>query len=345
MPMVFRVSIILLYLALAALNASAKAQVIKWSNTLPAGHPILESVLKPWFSAVSDATGGRVSVEFSQSPWGPRPRQIDIVELSIRHGAFGELGATPHRFRIIRAIELPFLSNSSEALSVAGWRFHRRYSAQSREFTKAQVVAIGAETPGELWSIHKPITRAADLRNLPILVLGDMAARVSRRLGGLPISMPPPLAAREVAKGQIKTFVGMSGAVRRHNLLPQLRWRTRFPRGLFANAYFVVIALPIWRRITAPDRRAIMAVSGARLSRSLGAVLDRGQNSLPNPAGAIQSVNADAAFIAAAKSRLAPLEVAWVEGARARGIDGAAALRFLRTEIAREEKKLREKKN
>lgn len=321
----------------------ATGQTIRWSTDLPAGHPILETVLKPWFAEVAKVTGGRVAIQADPSRWGPSPRQIDIVELQIRHAAFGALAATPRRFPVARIAELPFLSNSAEALSVAYWRTHRRYLAKAGEFARARPLALAARTPGILWSPTKPFLRIGDLDGARLMVLGQTPWAIARRLGAAPIIMPPPRARATLATRRVEGFLGLTGTVRRLDLQAHLKRRVRIPGGLYADAYIVAVTPAIWRRIRHPDRAAIMAISGARLARALGAAWDRDNADGNLTAAGVVTTDAGPELVTALKARLAVFEARWRATATARGVDAAAALTFLRAEIAREEAALRQR--
>lgn len=321
----------------------AAGQTIRWSHYLPAGHPILKTVLIPWFVAIAKATDRRVTVSFKRARWAPAPRQIEVVEQNNRYAALGGIGFTPRRFQVARIAELPFLSDSAEALSLAYWRVHQRHLAKAGEFAKVHLLALAAEAPGDLWSTDKPIVRLAELRGTPLLVLGATPETVARRLGAAPLLMPPPLAGEVVAAGRARAFLGMAGTARRRALIPRLDKRTHVPGGLYANAYFVAIASAIWRRIAPRDRDAIMAVSGTRLARALGAAWDRENAHGTLAAAGVQTTRVDGQFADALKARLAVIETRWLTAAKAKGVDGPAALRFLRAEIAREKSALRHK--
>ncbi len=324
--------------ACVTFGAPARGQVIVWSNMLPAGHPILEDVLKPWFADIAKATDGRVRVRFVQSPWGPETRQIDIVELRIRHLAFGSIAATPGRFPVARIVELPFLTDRSEVLSVAYWNVHRRFLAKAGEFAKARPLALAAMTPGLLWLPEKPAIRLDDLRDRPLAVFGSTPAAMARRLGALPLMTPPPLAGAFLRSGQVNGALAMDDRVRGAVVARQIKYRVRFPRGLFGKGYFVAIAPAVWDRVAPADRRAILSVSGRRLARALGAAWDKASGGDWLAEAGIETVEASPAFVAAVRARLAIFEDRWRRAATARGVDADGALRFLRTEIARLEK-------
>ena len=85
------------------------------------------------------------------------------------------------------------------------------------------------------------------------------------------------------------------------------------------------------------DQAAINKLSGEALSRRAGKAWDaadaRGEKAMRD--AGIPIVMASPQFVAELKARLTPLESAWNDKAKAKGLDGAAALAALRAEIAK----------
>ena len=92
-----------------------------------------------------------------------------------------------------------------------------------------------------------------------------------------------------------------------------------------------------WNQISKADQAALEQLFGENLARRAGRAWDAADKAGVEAmqAGGIKVIPASAELIAATKKVDAPLEAKWVAGAKARGIDGAAALKELREEIAR----------
>jgi len=92
-----------------------------------------------------------------------------------------------------------------------------------------------------------------------------------------------------------------------------------------------------WKQISPADQTAINKLSGEALSRRAGKAWDaadaRGEKAMRD--AGIPIVVASPQFVAELKGRLAAVENAWFERAKAKGLDGAAALAALRAEIAK----------
>ncbi|MCS6920401.1 MAG: ABC transporter substrate-binding protein, partial [Elioraea sp.] len=110
---------------------------------------------------------------------------------------------------------------------------------------------------------------------------------------------------------------------------------TFVPGGLY-NVSFVWIANPAkWNSIPAADRKLIEPLLGDALALRSGLAWDaadeRGVQAMRE--GGLQIQTASPAFIEEIRRATAPLEQAWIERAKAKGVDGAAVLAALRAEI------------
>ena len=83
-----------------------------------------------------------------------------------------------------------------------------------------------------------------------------------------------------------------------------------------------------WKQISPADQAAINKLSGEALARRAGKAWDatdaRGEKAMRD--ASIPIVTASPQFVAEIKSRTAGLEKAWIDKAKAKGVDGAAAL-------------------
>ena len=120
-------------------------------------------------------------------------------------------------------------------------------------------------------------------------------------------------------------------------LVPLLKHATYVPGGLYNVTFAMVMNPAKWKQISPADQAAINKLSGEALARRAGKAWDatdvRGEKALRD--AGIPIVTASPQFVAEIKSRTAKLEQAWADKAKAKGLDGAAALAALRAEIAK----------
>jgi TRAP-type transport system periplasmic protein len=130
------------------------------------------------------------------------------------------------------------------------------------------------------------------------------------------------------------------------SLMPIISWRTQdafknitmIPGGMGQSVIALLINEERWESLPEADREAIMSVSGPNLAALIGGVWqedeDRGAELLEE-IGGFTYIEASDEFFEAFQAAVAPVEAAWVERARAAGIeDPAALLAALREELA-----------
>ena len=106
--------------------------------------------------------------------------------------------------------------------------------------------------------------------------------------------------------------------------------------GLYNTSFFVAFNAANWKRISSTDQTKIMALSGAALARRIGRVWDQQEAAAPArlAADGVIFTTVDGAFLKGVKSKLAVIEKNWVARAKKAGVDGAAALKMFRAEVA-----------
>lgn len=333
-------------MALAALTISFTSPVnadvtLRWSNYLPPTHPLLNKALKPWFKEVAEATDSRVKINLVAAPMGPPGRQYDLVIDGIAGGTFGLHGFTPGRFKIMQVAELPFIGDSGEAISVALWRTYKKYIEKAGAHKRAVLVGLSTTSRSNIWGASKPITKMSDFKGLKLMSAGGYSSRVSTALGGVVVAVPPPKWYETVSRGIAEATLLPTGAPNSFKLNRFLKHQTLVSGGMANNSFFVVLNKDQWDKVSAADKKALEPLMGEHLSRRLGKIWDFidvfGRKSFEKQG--VKTVTASPEFVADLKSKLGTLESDWVKFANSKGVDGKAAVDFLRTEVAKEQAK------
>ena len=72
-------------------------------------------------------------------------------------------------------VELPFLGNSAEAVSVAYWRIYTRHLAKVGEHKGTKVIGLHAQPPGQIFNTKRPLKVAKDFKGLKLRAPGRTA--------------------------------------------------------------------------------------------------------------------------------------------------------------------------
>jgi TRAP-type C4-dicarboxylate transport system substrate-binding protein len=321
---------------LAASGADAQT-TLRFNRWLPPNHNVQGGVMGEWAKQVETVTQGRVKVAFTASSLGPPPRQVDLAAQGVADLVLGVHGYTPARFRMTQMVEMPFLGATGEKISGAYWEVHRSHLTKANEHEGVTLLALWVHGPGLIANSVRQVTRIEDFDGLKLRVAGGLMTEIATSLGAVPIQAPVPqlyeILSRGVADGVLFTGEGVTG----FNLEKVVKHVTNVPGGLFNTSFFLAANPRKWESLSAADRTAIEGLSGKALSMAAGRSYDERDAVADKDlrAAGIRLVTADAGFVAALKSRLAPLEEAWIADARTKGIDGKSAIERLRALAAR----------
>jgi TRAP-type C4-dicarboxylate transport system substrate-binding protein len=322
----------------AAMSAASAQTVLRFNRWLPPNHNVQGGVMVEWAKQVAAVTDGRVRIEFTPSSLGPPPRQFDLAAQGVADVVLGVHGYTPARFRLTQIVEMPFLGDSGERISAAYWDVHHKYLEKGNEHDGVKLLALWAHGPGIATNRVRPLVKVADFNGLKLRVAGGLMTDIAKTLGAVPIQAPVPqlyeILSRGVADGVLFTAEGIT----EFNLQKIMRHVTKVPGGLFNTSFFLAVNPRAWSGLSPADQAAIEKLSGKGLSAASGRSYDRldavADGELKS--AGIQIATADAAFVDELRRRLAPLETQWIADAKSKGVDGAEALKMLRSESARQ---------
>src|SRR3546814_16014079 len=89
----------------------------------------------------------------------------------------------PGRFTRTKIVELPFIGNSSEAISVAYWRVHEQYLAAANEHEGIKLLGLFVHGPGAIHNSERENTKISDLEGLKFRVPGGVVSDIANKLG------------------------------------------------------------------------------------------------------------------------------------------------------------------
>ena len=292
----------------------------------------MKDIVVPWGEAVEEATDGRVRVDVMSAPIGRPPAQYDLVADGAADVGFGVHGYTPNRFSLTTIVELPFLSDSAEQLSVAYQTVHEEFLAPADEHRGVRLLAVFTHGPGNIYTASDPVDDLADLNGRKLRVGGGLANEVARQLGVVPVSTPAPQVYEILSNGVADGILFPDESVAFFGLASVLDHGTAVPGGLFNTSFFMIMNARTWAQLSETDRAAIDQLSGTNLARRAGKAWDAADEAgrATMRAAGMTLTTADAEFVGAIRAELSGIEGAFIEAAEKAGIDGEAALARLR---------------
>ena len=321
----------------AAVISTAQAQTtLTFNRWLPPSHFVQSDVLEEWAKDIEKVTDGRVRVQVTGSSLAPPPRQFDLARDGVADIAWSVQGYTPGRFVTAEGLELPFLSDSAEALSVAFWRTHQKHFAKANEYKGVKVLSLHVQPPGELFTYKKPLTKLDDIKGLKIRVLNPATARLAEELGGVAVSAPSSKTYELISKGVVDgTFLTTDG-VPQFKITDYVQHQMTAEGGFYNAAFFLVMNQRSWDRLSEQDRKAIESISGEVFAKRVGKAWDAEQDKAQKMLDerGVKHLRIEGKMLETLKTRLAGAEKDWVQAVGKLGIDGAAALEMIRREAA-----------
>ncbi|MCV0394912.1 MAG: TRAP transporter substrate-binding protein [Rhizobiaceae bacterium] len=324
-------------LTLSANTAWAQDVTLRYSSWLPANHHVNQNAMYPWFEEIEEVTDGRVTVEILPKVVGTAASQFDVIRDGLADVSFIVTGYTPGRFVLAEMGELSFLGNDARIFAPAFNRVYRKYMEPLGEFEGVELLTIYSNAPGNIMTTEKRVDSIEDLKGLKLRSTGPYTTDLLNQVGAIPILKSSNEAFEMLSTGVIDGSLAQRETVKNMNMIDLMRHGTLIPGGLFSAALGVIVNSDTWNRISEEDRKAIDAISHEKLAMAMGTSFynaDADAEASMRAAPDLELRMASDEFVAELKDAVAPLEAAWVEKAKSKGLeDPAAVLAEFRAEV------------
>ena len=324
-------------LTLACAAATASAQTVwKFSTWVPPTHPIVELVWKPWMKQIEEATEGRVKIEMIP-PLGPPQAHYDLVRNGLADIGNISVAYTANRFTLMAGTDLPFMADSTLALSMAAWRTYERYFQQAGEFRGVKLAGIMIAGPYHIFTTQRKIQTMADFKGLKLRESGGVSKDVVERLGATPFFASSPQVYDVLSRGVADGVLYATEAIVGFNVTKAIRHALEVPGGIHQSAQAMLINENKWKALSPKDQAAIEKTLGESFARLWGeawAKTTRDAEAILRKEG-VEFTRASGPLLDEMRKQLVPLEAQWIAMAQKKNVDGKAALAFMREEIKR----------
>lgn len=313
------------------------ATTLRLSSWLPPGHPIVRDMIKPWADQVAEATKGRVKIAILPKPLGKPPAHFDLAKDGVADVTYGVHGYQPGRFLLTKAVEMPFLGNSAESVSVAYWRIHEKHLAKANEHDGVTLLSVFTHGPGEIFNSKRPIKSTADLNGLKIRVGGGVVNDVAQAIGATALLKPAPKSYELMSNGVADGVFFPQESIASFKLTKLVRHATLIPNGLYNTSFFLVMNSKTFASLPKEDQDAIMSVSGENFARLAGKAWDNvdaiGLKKMKEDG--VQVITASDSMVGEIKKATANIEQGWAKEVGSKGLDGNMIMKDLRAEISK----------
>lgn len=308
--------------------AQTKLVIGSWA---PPTHHINAEVLPTWGKWVQEATQGRVTFEIKYNLAQP-PGQFDAVRDGIQDVAWIFHGYNPGKFVATQVMEMPGLGAGAEAGSAAYWRVYQKYLSKADEHRGVTVIGMMTHGAGVIQS-QKPIQSWDDMRGMKVRLPGGIGSKVGEAFGAVAVTVPAPKVYETLSSGVAEAVFMPFETHKSFRLHEVTKNVLTIPDNLYDGSFAIIINTAKLDSLSAADRKALMSVSGEKLSAYAGsrwAAADEAGRAQAAASGNKVTV-ASPAMVQALKKVTAELEADWIKRASGKGYDPKAALQELRT--------------
>ncbi|MGF1681344.1 TRAP transporter substrate-binding protein [Photobacterium minamisatsumaniensis] len=326
--------------ATAMLSASwnvfaAPEKVIRISTWGSPNHGVNKIIWPTWGEWIEEATDGRVVVKIEYD-LGPPQSQVDLVTDGIGEVSWIFHGHKPGRFKLTQMPEIPTFTEgaSSEISSVAYWRTYDKYLSKGREHRGLDVMAVAVHGPGQIIT-REEVKSLDDLRGQKIRIGGGVIGALAKEMKVTSVSIPTTKVYESLSQGVVDgTFLTLESlsSFRLNEVAP---YTMVVPGGLYRGSFAIVMNKDTLSGVSKEDREAIMAVSGEKLSRLFGKMMDDSDNAAVVAAKAAGNTFSEApdSMVAELKVLGQDLQKDWYKTAKKRKVDGPAAYDFYQDQL------------
>ena len=321
---------------LSAAPAALAETTLTLSSWLPPSHPIVANMIKPWAEAVESETNGNVKIRILSKALGAPPAHFDLAKDGVADITYGVHGYQPGRFLLTKAIELPFLGNTAEAMSVAYWRIHEKHLASANEHEGTKLLGVMSHGPGSIFNAKHAVNSLADFEGLKIRVGGGVVNDAAKAMGVTALLKPAPKSYELMSNGVADGVFFPQESIKSFKLTKLVRHATIVPGGMYNTSFFLVMNPGKFDSLSETDQAGVMRASGENFAQLAGKAWDEADKAGVEAmkADGVEVITASDEFVQEIKSAVAHIEANWISEVNAKGIDGAQVMKDLRAEVA-----------
>lgn len=325
----------------AALLAGGPAQAqqkpveLTFSAWIPHSHILVANFMMPWAKEVETATEGRVKITFLPKPAANPVGHLDAVRNGVVDLAFISHSYYPGRFDLMKFGILPFSGNTALSTSVASWRIYDKYLRSANEHRGVRLLGIYGHGPGGVYTTGKKIDRIEDFDGMKLRIGGGIQADLAKVLKFNAVVKPAPESYELMSTGVVDGVLFPPESVASFRLDGVIKSATVFPGGLYSDLHGIVMNEKAFEQLPARDRDILLKLSGEHIARMGGKAWGDADTAALNSLKAknVAFHPASDKLVSDLRARTAEFEKAWLEAAKAKGIDGPKVLAEFRAEL------------
>jgi len=258
-------------------SATAQTVTLRVHHFLPAASTAHQKFIKPWCDRIEHDSRGKLRCQIypAMQLGGKPPELIEQVRTGAADVIWTLPGYTPGRFPSMEVFELPFMSKSAEATSLAAWDYYIKHGAN--EFKDYKPLAFHVHDDGFIHTRTKMVRTLEDMRGLKIRAGTRLTARLVELLGGTAVPMPVTAITDALTKGTIEGATVPWEVVPAIKLQEFAQYHTEtdpLVPALYTSVFVFAMNKATYESLP-PDLKAVIDQnSGRELSRQIGHTFD-----------------------------------------------------------------------
>ena len=320
-----------LTLSVVALPGQAfAAKVMRVGSWLPPKHTMNKDVLPTWGKWIEEATEGRVTMKI-EYPGGHPKAMLGNAQDGVFDAAWTFHGYFPGRFKLTKIVELPGLGAGAEAASAAHWRINEKYLKKAGEHKGVILAALFTHGPGHI-HLREPIKSLKEMDGKKIRIGGGVQTEIANRMGVKGVAAPGSKVYEILSQGVADGVFMPMGEKRTLRLKEVAPFTMKFPTGMYLGSFGIFLNPDFMDSLSDKDRKAIVSVSGEKLSAMAGRYWGEDVKIGEADAKAFGNtiMEAPASVLKEFDELTADMEEEWLNAVKDRGIDAKKALDELR---------------
>lgn len=326
MRTLFSILLCIVSAGLLPAHAADKPLELNYSIFFPAthGHTLLAT---EWAREVEKRTHGAVKINiFAGATLTPADQTYDGVVKGISDLGMSVLSYSKGRFPLTEVLDLPVGYTSGLQATRLANAYYAKF--QPKELSDVKIMFLMAHGPGILHT-KKPVEKLEDLAGLKIRGTGT-SAKVVAALGATPVAMPQNEAYDALQKGVVEGLVSPVETLKGWKYAEVVKYTTRNLGSSYSVGFFVAMNRGKWDALPKAAQEAIEAVNREWIDRAGKAWDDfdkvGAEFALSKGVKTIELSQAEDARWA---ERVKPVLNDYVTAAKAKGLPGEEALKFV----------------
>jgi TRAP-type C4-dicarboxylate transport system substrate-binding protein len=316
--------------------ATASAETVLTVSSWAGPNHNMNAVTLPRISEMlKECSGGDMSLKVEYD-LAPPPAQYDTVRDGVADMSWIVHGYTPGKFVATKLAELPGIPGNAEQISVAFQMTHEKFLAEADEAKGVQVLANFVHGPGLINTLEPLEDGYRSVEGKKLRVGGGVANMIGTALGVAGVNVPAPAVYETLATGVADGVFFPIETMYAFKIAELAKYSYLNPDGMYTTSFALLLNQDTYDGLSEENRKCIDDMRGVELSRQIGKVWDEADDigrELAVSENGLQIIEMDEDQRAYYKEKTAGIEAAVLEEVNGLGIDAAAALEYLKSQI------------